>query len=421
MLELLLIFIAIICILANNKPLALLIILGFLYSDWIVGSGISDFGILHNYFDVGIFLSIILIAKLKFCVVSEKSNVLGYKWITNGLKIFLCFFVFAIFVDIVYNNVYLLSVIKVVRLWIFLFLIFFVKYFRTDEIVKLFKYLALFTVVLSAVFIVEKFFDISFTGALRTRGGTRASLPWPPAMLVFVLFVTNYFKVNFLYKALSISIIIVNLMLCGSRSYFLAYILCFALYWILGKITLRKIVLLIGVIVVVFGVFSTENILSERFAESKEELQEVKSGSTDVEGNLTFRLLLTKERFEYVVDSPVRFVFGIGCVQEKDFPKNVFSVGLKRDGDIVQIDTGDVSWSLLFIRFGVVGTFVYLFYFMRRYLQITWKNRSDVVGKSLFVYVVTNLLFMSWTYPFIANSIFWVVPILGLKLIKQRI
>ena len=77
----------------------------------------------------------------------------------------------------------------------------------------------------------------------------------------------------------------------------------------------------------------------------------------------TFRAFHFLERLQYVSDNSMHILFGIGFLTE-DAPQAKalhFNVGLKDEsGQIAQINTGDIAWSILILNFGIVGTIVYL-------------------------------------------------------------
>ena len=129
------------------------------------------------------------------------------------------------------------------------------------------------------------------------------SLPWPVAVLVFSFFL--YSKMGFTrkFRVLFLIILFSNLIVCGSRSFFISYVVMFLLYYASASMTIKKALLLVVVAIGMVVVFSTDNILSQRFSESKDDIASVRAGDDEVNGNLSFRLLLTQERLTYISQS----------------------------------------------------------------------------------------------------------------------
>lgn len=412
--ELLFITLTLLLIGFRRFPTALLLICNFLYADWIVGSGLSTFIVEHNYIDIGIFLTICMMLVLyNFRKKTKDRELLPLK---QGIILLLLFFLSAIIIDLTVNHVALTSVIKVFRLWSLLFMIWFVRNLSLNDINKFLRYLLYFSVALSAIFIFEQLFGIELTGARHTAGGSRAPLPWPPALLIFILLLNDYYRQPTYIRYLCIAIIGTNLVLCGSRSFFISYVFAVFFYIIWGKFNRRKLILTSAAAIAVAFILSTENILTKRFEASEQDIESLQSNSGQVEGNLSFRLLMLQERFEYICKSPQRIIWGLGCVQEKDFHKKVFQLGLKNEnGETIQLDTGDISWTLLLIRLGIAGTALYLIFFVGRFFLLLLRNRRNIIARSTFFYVIINTLFLSFTYPFLSNSFFWFIPIILLR------
>ena len=87
-------------------------------------------------------------------------------------------------------------------------------------------------------------------------------------------------------------------------------------------------------------------------------------------------------------------VFGIGNVQESDLKQHLFHIGLKGPrGRVVQLDTSDIAWVLLLLRYGYVGTAVYIFcvYFMMT--RVYYRNKSYPIGYAVLVFILYLLLY----------------------------
>ena len=121
---------------------------------------------------------------------------------------------------------------------------------------------------------------------------------------------------------------------------------------------------------------------------------------------------LVAERAAYVSEKPQRILFGIGTVQEKDFP-TVFKIGYEKNRDRPnQIDTGDNAWAPLMLRMGFLGIGVYLTTIFLPFIMFFYRHRKNVMSYCLLLYILVSLFIISFTYSEIAFSGFWFMPII---------
>lgn len=420
MLDIVLFALSIPCFIRNKVAPIMLMILCLFYPGNIIGESVGSFPIVHNYRDVGVFLYILLLLYLmRRKVRSEVNNSL--KWFQKGILVFVLFLLLSYIVDIVFNHVYISSVIKGIRTWLVLSFAWFVPKLKESEIIIFFRYLFYFTFILTFVFIVEFVFNITITGVSRTMDGARASIPWPLWLFVWGLVLSGAFRVPSIIKNLYIVTVICHLIICGSRSHFIAFVLVASIFFFMnGILNIKKVLISICAIMAIIVVFTTDNMLSQRFYEAKQDVASVRAGSEESGGTLSSRMIWLNERMEYLNQRSQYVVFGLGNVQERDFG-NVFVTGLYNEdkGGIVQLDTGDIAWITLFLRLGYVGTAVYLIFVYFRALTIGWRYRKNPVALALFAYLFSHVFFTSFTDYVISESFFWFVPIVAMSYIKR--
>ena len=103
----------------------------------------------------------------------------------------------------------------------------------------------------------------------------------------------------------------------------------------------------------------------------------------------TFRILHFLERLYYASDEWITLLFGLGFMSEgSDYTMNNFDfiVGIENEetGFVNQVDTSDIAWSLFVIRFGIVGTILYLIYYFTIVNFFNKKYKSDTLAKVVF-------------------------------------
>ena len=418
MIELTLIFIALIQLIRNRIASVIIIILLFFESYAFTALNTSEFMLKHQYSDVGLillFLTILVLSSRRVKVVDVSLTTLK-----RGVIVFFVFFLIASAIDLTVNNVAFSSVIKVFRNWLCLAMLWFVKYFKEHEVKKVLWAILYISVFTSLIFCVEYITGLEITGARRIDVGTttRASIPWIHALLAYTLLLSNYYTRKGVIKWSCIAIILTNVLLSASRSYFMTYLLVaiFVLFVVDKKINLKKIFYMVMAIFAVIVVFTTDNNLNKRFNDAQVDVNSLNRENATVEGNFSFRVLLLTERMQYLNTKTQYVIFGIGSVQEADLKQKLFRIGLrkrhKKSGGVTQIDTGDIAWAVLFLRFGYVGTAIYVFLIYVPAIWYFFRNIRHGPLSGFWVFLFVHLVMMSFTYSFISTSMFWLVPII---------
>lgn len=406
---------ALVCILAimrGKVAFSLMVLTMYYYTNWFFGVNTSNLVFYHNLSDVGNILCLFIVFAL--CL-RKYDNGVRVRGIKKGLAAFAIFFLIGLLIDLTVNHTPFVSVFKAVRNWIPLTLLLVSHKIKPEEGYRYFQYLIILTFCFSVLFIFEYLTDTTFTGARRTSGGMRASLPWPVAVLAFSFFLYSRMGFTRKFRILFLIVLFLNLIVCGSRSFFISYVVMFFLYYASTSMTIKKALLLVVFAIGMVAVFSTDNILSQRFSESKDDIASVRAGDDEVNGNLSFRLLLTQERLTYISQSVQYAVFGIGQVEERNLETQIFSIGLPNEsGGITQLDTGDIAWALAFLRWGIVGTVLYVIAYYLRFVLYFQRRKSHFMARCFSFYLIVELFFVSFTYPEITQFYFWIPPIIGL-------
>jgi hypothetical protein len=132
----------------------------------------------------------------------------------------------------------------------------------------------------------------------------------------------------------------------------------------------------------------------------------------NVQGNFSFRIFQAAERLNYISQSLQYEIFGVGNITEQNFPY-IFKTGLRNESGIVtQLDTADIAWTLLFLRLGFLGTFIYLIFYVNILFKFYKLKFSNPLVITTFVYLFINLSIISFASSNIATGQFWIFPIL---------
>jgi len=140
------------------------------------------------------------------------------------------------------------------------------------------------------------------------------------------------------------------------------------------------------------------------------------------EGTFTFRILHLLERNQYLIEHPKAMVLGAGLIPENSKLVDKmfdFKIGLVEQltGAATQIETADISYSVLFLRLGYVGTFLYLSLIV--YLMVFfYKKRENRYSLFSFLYLI--LAFgVSFFSANLLNPVTYLLPLISYHIIKK--
>lgn len=111
------------------------------------------------------------------------------------------------------------------------------------------------------------------------------------------------------------------------------------------------------------------------------------------EGTGVFRAMLVKERMDYLFDSIISTIFGIGTIHEmsENGKKIGFNLGQEwDDGTIKQIDTSDVAFLSHILRYGFVYFIIFIYILI---LALKYSKKSnDFIIQCLFLLIISKLI-----------------------------
>lgn len=246
-----------------------------------------------------------------------------------------------------------------------------------------------------------------------------------PFMLYFFVFYSvfnNPFRGNLKY--LSICLLVVSMLLPMHRSLAIELICVLALgvLWKMKVFNSLRNCLIGGSICIMLIAVSSFYIS----ARTVEDLNSVASGDFEELDNIKFspestflyRIGHFYERFLEIEENPISYVFGLGFMTDDSaYTNNRFDliIGLETpDGGIYQLETPDISWSNFIVRYGIIGTILFLlFYSYIIFLFV--KNRKIDLRLPVILYLI--LLFgNSFTSDLMYKTNMLILPLLCINL-----
>ena len=136
----------------------------------------------------------------------------------------------------------------------------------------------------------------------------------------------------------------------------------------------------------------------------------------------TFRALHLLERNQYLIDHPQAMFFGAGLIPENSpLVERMFDfkIGLLAEltESTVQLDTADISYSVLLLRLGYTGTFLYLMLIVY-FIVFFYKKRENRYALFSFLYLILSMG-VSFFSANLLNPVTFLLPLISYHIIKK--
>ena len=416
--DFILFFIGLISLIKNKLALtlAIIVILTSTYFQVTIHDPFwKDFLFRHNTSDIGLLLYILFFIKE-----ASIGKVKIRTPLTKITLLYLCFLLINGLYDYYIKGTDLIDIINFLKLKMLLTIVFIAKAFSVKNIIQSYKYILYATLIISIIILITRltgFMIIEIKEANSERGVKTAYT----AMLFALLLLSNIFhqdlKTRILYCIILVTPIILNL----KMTYSLTILFSSCMYIFISKRYSVSNKMKYGCMIAAITLFvaSVSDKFSERFNDVASENIDMKGG--EVEGNFSFRILHAYERLSYICEHKETMIRGLGYVSERNFKKEVFATGLydEERGRVYQLDTGDIAWSLLFVRYGFLGILIFLAYYLRIIRE--YMRLPDCEIKYYWLSILpVFLLFTSLGNAIVIEPYFFIYPILFLICIDKE-
>lgn len=416
MFALVLFLLSLYCFFSNKKAYSLFLLF-FLTSGgfYITGVNTNLFGISIQLADFAIlYVVIIFIYKL----FTNQLNRLPKEF--KLINIFFIFLFIACSIDFLMNETPISDIFKTSRHFIFILFVYLLPSYSYEEISKALKLVFILTIFQLFLFLTQPITGINLFSAYGIIEATQLKIERFAILPPFLIFLYIWYTINkskvINIKSFILILTFIAFVLTLTRSLLLVVIMMFIInIFIFSKINhYKKIFIIITSLFVIFSLSFYEPI-SKRFSEAS---TEINSLNKKVEGNMSFRFLLASERLNYISKNLQYSIFGLGFISENNFKGN-FKIGLLNEKNhVIQLDTGDISWALFFVRLGILGTIIYVSIYIMLMIYF-YKNKASTYGKIGFLYIFAYL-FLSTAGTIIAQGVFILIPALIYNLLKYE-
>lgn len=309
------------------------------------------------------------------------------------------------------------EVIRTSRYYLFALSYFVLRRLTKEDISSILKILFCIVIFQSILFTIQGFTGIALLIGAESHKSAKLITRFynSPLMLYFFVFYgifNNPFTGKYKYISALICIVCVYMPLHRSLTISFILILILGLFLKMGKIKqfinyLPMLLLCVIPLVAVIGAQLASRTMNDINSVTTGEFVDIEEIELGEESTLLFRIAHFYERYTHILEKPIETAFGSGLMAEESNYTNKkfdFIVGLENEktGEIVQLETSDIAWSNLIIRYGIIGTLIYLTIYIS-IMIFYYKHRKVRYALSTFLYLLL-LLFTSIT----SNQLYYV-------------
>lgn len=197
-----------------------------------------------------------------------------------------------------------------------------------------------------------------------------------PTFIYFYIFFSLDAKCIKKYKYPLLALFFVILLFTYVRSIIIALLACVIIYIVTIRGLKRSMPIILSLVIIapiVMGVLEKKSEMSGSSMSTKEEITLLFSGIDNLRqignegGSSIFRFAMLIERFDYLVKNPQYLLFGVGAIHEDSpncYNRFDFTLGTRNEGRMFGrclIESGDITWVPITLRYGFVGIAIHLF------------------------------------------------------------
>lgn len=369
----------------------------------IPGFNTHDFGFLLYIF------FFIKIASRYGCKFSGKTQ--------QTVTLFLMFLLLNGIFDIFYYGTSVVDVIKYLKNWILLTIVYIYPYIKVDYVIKSLRQIYNITLVISIFIIICTVLRLDL--GILWFSEERGIKPPPDSMWFTALAFFNLWGKKGSRSIIESLIFIIPVVLSLKMTYAVTIVLVIGFFILMNNTTTvsTKIALAILMFIGISAVLYISASFSERFTSVVAETEDISQEEST--GNFSYRIMHAQERWEYIKQDPIMLTRGFGYLHEKNLKRPIFVFGVYQNGQQQQLDTGDIVWSLFFIRLGLLGIFLYIYMYISIFKQY-YKKRERKACLLFASMMINYLVFTSLGNCIISYSYFFIYPILFLNLTNNN-
>ena len=289
---------------------------------------------------------------------------------------FIIFFIFELIYTYLNGYEVLGNIITTTRIYLYALVYFIFRDITETDIKNALKIIYKFSVFACLIFVIQFFTHIELTNSYISETNQYIGIyrmQSTPPYIALILLVLLFYLRNIRYRLFVILLILSVMFISQNRTPLITLLFQIIVFLVLAKDVKYKSQIILFCILL-FPSFNS--LMSSRSQEEKSAittnanvLDYVGSGDYQAlsEGNtFLFRIAMLLERLDYIISTPQYTLFGVGAMHEstaqKKFDFRVGTAGQGNDGltYVNQLDSIDIVWSPILIRYGLIGLFFHL-------------------------------------------------------------
>lgn len=367
--------------------------------------------------DLGQDLGIVLTILTLIMGATKDHKVLSFKGDSFALFIyvFIAFYLLECLLTIISGAENVIPAIKVVRKPLILLSYFIFKTIPLKYHKQTLRYLLYITVVQGILFLLQ-FFNIPLLAGFNEEqllvSGYLFNIP---TFTLFFFYFCLRMRIDNKRRLLLFFFCFLILLLTGSRGVLVAVFISLIVYVIVSNSRNQTILMFILFLFVIpIGILSIGKKTATYNSSFRSDISTVFSSDFSSDsyiqgssGTFSFRMAMLAERWAYLVDNPKYFLMGVGAIHEDSpncYNRFNFFLGTKNEdreyGQCI-IESGDITWVPITLRYGLLGIFLHLAFFV--FIISKTITRKDSLLMISILYL--SCFFQSFNGAFFENPI----------------
>lgn len=337
--------------------------------------------------DLCLFMNFVLLPVALF---RGGKNMMRAKKINRVVAIFLGFLVFEFLLTVVTGADTVSYALKVVRIPLMFVSYYIFRAIQLDIYKKFLKVMLYVTILQGVLFFLQYFGVNLLAGRYDDESFSfvfALNIPTFTYLYIFFCLDAQYVKKQ---KYLLVGFLLVILFMTYVRAFIISALLGVILYVVMVRGWQRSITLIMGIVMllpIAFNIMERKSEASDSSLSTQEEIALLFSGIENVRqvgnegGSSIFRMAMLIERVDYLIHNPEYLLFGVGAIHEDSpncYNRFTFTLGTRNEDRYYGkclIESGDITWVPITLRYGLVGIAVHLMIIIL-ILKMAWKRKD---------------------------------------------
>lgn len=350
----------------------------------------------------------------------------------KAIILFLSFLFISISYDLIYRDISIIQVFRTTRKIGYFAFFFLISSFKYIDYIKFFKFIIYFTIFHSILYLSQYVFSYSLFGEeskINELGGVRYGLS--PVYIIPSLCALIFIYSKTIFRVSTIYLLIITILFTQSRGAIIAMVSVYLTYLVYQNKLKIKYLFIFPFLasIIYFSLILILPVIVERFDILFYEIASLTNLNLDdfsnfyTDGTLTFRFVLTAERFLYVIQDPIFSLLGVGFFPDNEISSALFFVNSFSPDLPIGHETYnsvDIFFPNIITRYGLLGSVVYIV-LIYQFFKFSIKNKKYIWSQALHSFLISLLFISLINESFYNGQYFFMIFVLVGLTIKSKI